>query len=142
MWVFNSTTSLIDITGVDSSQLVNYNSFFLSEKLVSGNNKLIIYNFINYFINCRLLIVFFNDFLTKFFSIENAFLNSNWPERELIEFFGVEFFFKKDTRNLLLDYTFVGNPLLKTFPTEGYEELYFNFNNYSLSYISNEFVEL
>ena len=84
---------------------------------------------------------FFNSF-NKLFTLENFFLNSNWVERELIEFFGTEFVFKKDTRNLLLDYTFSGNPLLKTFPTEGYEELYFNFNTYSLSYISSEFVEL
>ena len=141
-WILHSKLSLIDIVGVDSSQLTNYNSFFIYSDLPNANNRLIIYNFINYFINNRLLLIFFNNFLTKLHSLESIFLNANWLERELIEFFGATFYFKKDTRNLLLDYTFVGNPLLKSFPTEGYEELYFNFNNYSLSYISAEFVEL
>jgi hypothetical protein len=34
------------------------------------------------------------------------------------------------------------NPLLKNFPTEGYQELYFNFNTYTLDYINSDFVEL
>ena len=143
LWSLNSKLSLIDIVGVDISQLNNYNSFFLiSESNIISSSRLIIYNFINYLTNNRLLFVFFFNSTNKLFTLENFFLNSNWVERELIEFLGIEFMFKKDTRNLLLDYTFSGNPLLKTFPTEGYEELYFNFNTYSLSYISSEFVEL
>jgi NADH dehydrogenase (ubiquinone) Fe-S protein 3 len=63
-------------------------------------------------------------------------------ERELIEFFNINIINKKDTRNLLLDYNFLGNPLLKIFPTEGFQELYFNFETYNLEYINVEFTQL
>ena len=49
-----------------------------------------------------------------------------WLEREAAEGVGIFFFFKEDGRNLLLEYSNVFKPLLKTFPTYGFFELHYN----------------
>lgn len=128
--------SLLDICGIDISSL-NINLFFKKNNLY---RFITLYNFINYKIFQKYLFLFLHN--GKIFSIDGVFLNANWLERELIEFFNIYVSNKIDTRNLLLDYNFVGAPLLKNFPTEGYLELFYNYNTYNLDYISNEFVEL
>lgn len=130
--------SLIEITGVDLLLLKNYNLFFN----INFFNKLIIYNLIDYKSSVRYIFNLFVNNNIKIFSLDKLFLNSNWMERELIEFFGLNILNKIDTRNLLLDYNLLINPLLKIFPCEGYQEIYFNFNTYNLDYINSEFIEL
>lgn len=132
----NFYLSLLDICGVDVSA-ININLFFKKTTLYKF---IVLYNFINYKTFNKYLLLFINN--GKIFSIDGLFFNANWLERELIEFFNINVLNKLDTRNLLLDYNFVGAPLLKSFPTEGYTELFFNFNTYNLDYISNEFIEL
>lgn len=129
--------TLTDVCGIDIS-LFNLKYFFKQSLLFK---YLVIFNLNNYkTFSKTLFLVFLNK--NYLFSIDNLFFNANWLERELIEFFNIHVFNKIDTRNLLLDYNFTGAPLLKTFPTEGYVELFFNFNTFSLDYISNEFIEL
>jgi NADH dehydrogenase (ubiquinone) Fe-S protein 3 len=139
----NYFLSLIDLTVTDITRTNQYNSFyFIKNNLQLFFDKILMINVINYKNNLRII---FNCFLNKnflFFSIENLFFNSNWIEREIIEFFNINILSKKDTRNLLLDYNFIGNPLLKNFPTEGYQEIYFNFDTYNLDYINVEFTIL
>lgn len=134
--------SLIEITGLDISMINNYNYLFNLDNINKYFEKIIIYNFIDYKTNFRYIFNLFVNKFTKIYSIEKFFLNANWLERELIEFFNIQVFLKNDTRNLLLDYNLMINPLLKNFPTEGYQELYFNFNTYTLDYINSDFVEL
>lgn len=134
--------SLIEVTGLDISMINNYNYLFNLDNINKYFEKIIIYNFIDYKTNFRYIFNLFVNKFTKIYSIEKFFLNANWLERELIEFFNIQVFLKNDTRNLLLDYNLMINPLLKNFPTEGYQELYFNFNTYTLDYINSDFVEL
>jgi len=56
--------------------------------------------------------------------------------------YGLNFFFKKDTRTLLLDYSKNDHPMLKEFPSEGYGELYYDFFDAQLHYMESEPVEL
>jgi NADH:ubiquinone oxidoreductase subunit C len=44
-------------------------------------------------------------------------------ERECFEMFGIFFEGHKDLRKLLLDYGFIGNPLLKQFPLPGFHQI-------------------
>lgn len=137
--------TLIDIVGIDINTLPNYNFFFklnFQNKLTEIYNFLLIYNLLDYKNQFRYIINFFYKPKMILYSIEDLFANANWVERELIEFFGLTFERKIDTRNLLLDYNLNINPLLKNFPVEGYQELYFNFENYNLDYINTEFIEL
>ena len=59
-------------------------------------------------------------------SIERLFYNAEWLEREVMELLGIAFFCKYDTRNLLLEFTNIFKPLLKSYPSIGFFELFFD----------------
>lgn len=140
-----STVSLLDITGVDISKLNFFKSFFLNNNLFKYENifdKTIIYNTLDYKNNSRILFFYMLKQNTPLNSVSLVFANAVWLERELVEFFNFKLINRADTRNLLLDYNLNSNPLLKNYPTEGHQELFFNYLSYNLEYASVEFVEL
>ncbi len=134
--VGNFFLTLSEITGVDVSGINTMFGLKLSSYIFLTQ-----YNCINYKTNFRLLLNFFS-IKNITWAIDLIFKNAGWLERELIEFLNFKVIFKKDTRNLLLDYNQLINPLFRTFPCEGYSELYFNFTTYSLEYTTSEFIEL
>lgn len=56
--------------------------------------------------------------------------------------FKIKFSNKTDIRRLLLDYTKNENPLLKDFPTEGYNDVYYCFFNDQVIFMNNNTTEL
>ena len=56
--------------------------------------------------------------------------------------FGINFFFKKDLRKLLTDYSNLENPLLKNYPTEGFTDIFYNFFEDQVTLSNNSSVEL
>lgn len=64
-----------------------------------------------------------NKFLT---SLDNFFYTYWWSEREASELFGLYVGAKRDSRNLLLDYTWTLHPFLKLFPSPGLVEIFFD----------------
>jgi NADH:ubiquinone oxidoreductase subunit C len=56
--------------------------------------------------------------------------------------YGVNFLFKKDSRNLLLDYTILENPLLKSYPCIGTTEVVYNPLQDNVTYCETQHVEL
>jgi NADH:ubiquinone oxidoreductase subunit C len=100
---------LVDIFAVDFPSF--YNRFFIT------------YSFLSFNLCFR---VFFKVVVSIFSlvpSLSNFFLNSSWLEREIWDLFGIRFFMHYDLRRILLDYGFLGHPLLKNFPLAGYLEL-------------------
>lgn len=137
--------SLIDIIGLDISKLKNYKLFFNLEAWAFEArhcNRLNYYNMLDYKTSQRTILASFSSVGSSIQSVETTFCNANWVERELVEFFGSIIPDRTDTRNLLLDYNLQVNPLLKTYPTEGHQELFFNYLSYNLEYVQTEFVEL
>lgn len=67
---------------------------------------------------------------------------SLWLEREVRELYNFKIKKLNDSRNLLLNYNSQYYPLLKNFPTEGVEELYFNFKKKKLKFFKLSHVEL
>lgn len=65
-----------------------------------------------------------SSILVKTFN--TLFQNITWVEREICEMFGITFLGKKDNRRLLLDFSFIGNPLLKSYPVTGFVEVYYD----------------
>lgn len=137
--------SLIDIVGLDITKLKSYKTFFnLNQWDLETNNfnRLIYYNTIDYKTSTRIIFSCFSQTSSTYHSLEKTFFNANWVERELVEFFNIIIPNRGDTRNLLLDYNLTSNPLLKNYPTEGHQELFFNYLSYNLEYVNTEFVEL
>jgi NADH:ubiquinone oxidoreductase subunit C len=75
-------------------------------------------------------------------SFDVMYKSLGWLERELSEMFNVKYLNKNDTRRLLLDYTKKENPLLKDFPTEGYNDVYYCFFNDQVLFLQNNTTEL
>lgn len=119
--------------------LVDINTFDYNKKIILKNKKkinlncVIYYFFLNYY-NFKLNIVTFSSTLRSLESLNYLFPNSLWIERELSEMFNISFKNSIDNRILLLDYSFVGNPLLKIFPVIGNLEIYYNFLKGWVSY--------
>jgi NADH:ubiquinone oxidoreductase subunit C len=137
--------SLIDIVGLDLTKLRNYNLFFNTGDMSLPPKffeRCVVYNTFDYKLSARYSFWCFANTPEYFTSLERTFSNSNWLERELVEFFNIKLTARTDTRNLLLDYNFTANPLLKSYPTEGHQEIFFNHLSYNLEYVGAEFVEL
>ncbi len=62
-------------------------------------------------------------------------------EREILDMFGIYFFFNQDLRRILTDYGFNGYPLRKDFPLSGYLELFYDDNQKRISYQLVEFAQ-
>ena len=75
-------------------------------------------------------------------SIDKVYKNANWIERESSEMFGINYTNKKDVRKLLTDYTNFENPLLKSYPTEGFFDVFYNFFDDQVVLTNNSVVEL
>ena len=79
---------------------------------------------------------------TPLYSSATLFKNAIWLEREFLEMYGPLINTMYDTRNLLLEYSFTDNPMLKTYPTEGFIDIYYDFFRDQLCYVNHDYVEL
>jgi len=88
----------------------------------------VVYDLLSLDYNTRIRVkTFLND--SQFVdSITSIFINSNWWEREIWDFFGIFFNQNLDLRRILTDYGFEGYPMRKDFPLSGYFELNYNSN--------------
>ena len=93
----------------------------------------IIYNILSIKYNLRFFLKTFllNNYIQ---SISTLYLSANWLERENWDLFGIFFFNHPDLRRILTDYGFVGHPFKKDFPINGYIELRFDEEKYSIVY--------
>ena len=135
-------SSLVDMSAIDASNFKNQSNnldFFFFK-----NNIIIFYVYYFYFLKIKVNISVFYNFLKKDLvnSIEIIYNNSAWAEREVSEMFGINFFFKKDLRKLLTDYSNLENPLLKSYPTEGFVDIFYNFFEDQVTLSNNSSVEL
>ncbi len=135
--LFLNMSTLTEMSAIDT---LKYSNFFSENELIK-KNRFMLYNiYYTYFFKIRLTVL--TSLGTKVQSIENLFKNANWLEREVSEMYGIQFINKKDTRSLLLDYSKNEFPMLKDFPTEGVNDIYYNFFENKLVYIKNELIEL
>ena len=135
--LFLNYLNLTELSVIDTLKYNKINNKILNFK----NNRLIQFNIFNCYFS-KIKIVLLINIKNKLDSIDELFLNSNWLEREANEMFNINYTNKKDDRSLLLDYSRIEFPMLKDFPCEGFQEIYFDFFENKLNYIKSEIIEL
>lgn len=83
-----------------------------------------------------------NNRLYKIKSLDKIYKSASWLEREVGEMFRITYNNKTDTRRLLLDYSKQENPLLKDYPVEGFNDVFYNFFEDQVVYTNSTVVEL
>lgn len=73
--------------------------------------------------NIRIFVRGYLKFYQPLSSIVKLFSSANWFEREIWDMFGIYFKNHPDLRRILTDYAFLGSPLRKDFPLNGYLEV-------------------
>lgn len=96
---------------------------------------IIFYNLYSLKQNFNIFLLTFRARVNSLSSLTRLLLNINWPEREMLEMFGVMFKNKLDNRHLLLDYFFIGFPLLQTFTLSGLQQIEYNIFIKNLTYV-------
>lgn len=137
-----SNSFLIDSSAVDLTNYKNIN--FFNKINFKNSNLLIFYIYYFYFLKIKINLFYISSLFvkTELTSIDKIYLNANWIERESAEMFGLNFYFKKDIRKLLMDYSCIENPLLKSYPTEGKIDIFYNFFEDQVVTNFNESIEL
>lgn len=134
--LYLNNSQLIEASAIDLTNQKDFKKLFFLKK----ENLIIYYSFYFFYIKQR--ITFFFKKNKKINSIDFYFSNANWLEREFSEMYGIFFKNKKDIRNLILDYGILENPMLKQYPTSGFEEIYFDPIEKNVKYVSNSHVNL
>lgn len=119
-----SSNILIENSAVDT---ISYKQWpFKIKKYL--NNLLVFYTYYYFNAKNKLTVFTTNTELNNnsYVSIDKIYNNANWIERETSEMYNILYYFKNDTRRLLLDYSKVENPLMKNYPSAGYVELFYN----------------
>ena len=131
---------------LENSALDNKKNLNFSKKLqfFFKNSILLFYIYHFFFLKVNILLYtnFNNSTLDKVPSLDKVFKSAGWLERETGEMFKVSFNLKIDTRRLLLDYSKQENPLLKDYPVEGFNDVFYNFFEDQVVYNNSTVVEL
>lgn len=139
--VFFSNSMLVEHSAIDNKKNFNFlkkiNFFFKNRILL-----FYVYFFFSFKSKIMLLTSFDNSRCNKINSIDKLFKSASWLERETGEMFKVSYSLKTDSRRLLLDYSKQENPLLKDYPTEGFNDVFYNFFEDQVVYNNSTVVEL
>lgn len=141
---FYSYSYLLEVSAIDSSYLKNSN-IFINFKNNFNSSLIVFYTFYLIYLKARLTFFFLQNSNNNQFtinSVDKVFRNANWAEREASEMYNINYTWKSDTRKLLIDYSKNEYPLLKDFPSEGFQDVHFNFFEGQVSTAKTEVVEL
>lgn len=139
--VFLSNSTLLENSAIDNKKSFD----FLKKTQFSLSNRILLF-YIYYFFTLKSKIMVFttynNNNLSKIASVDKIYKSASWLERETGEMFKISFNLKTDTRRLLLDYSKQENPLLKDYPTEGFNDAFYSLFEDQVVYNNSTVVEL
>ncbi len=110
--IYTFCNQLLDITVVDRIEFLN-----------NGYRWEYIYVLLSTYLNIRIFIRGYIKYYQFLYSIIKIFNSANWLEREIWDMFGIFIKNHPDLRRILTDYNFLGSPLRKDFPLNGYLEV-------------------
>lgn len=117
--ILSTSSSFFNTTLLEHTIIHNTN--YIAIPNITKNSLLSVYVYYNYMWDIK-WIVYSNTHT----SLNLIFKNTIWLERESSEMYGVVFTNMFDTRKLLLEYSSIYNPLLKTFNVESYKDVNYN----------------
>lgn len=139
--VFFSNSTLLENSAIDNKKnfdfLQKFNFFFKNRILL-----FYVYYFYTFKSKIMVLTTYDNNKLSKISSVDKIYKSASWLERETGEMFRISYNLKTDTRRLLLDYSKQESPLLKDYPTEGFNDVFYNFFEDQVVYNNSTVVEL
>lgn len=138
--VFLSNSTLLENSAIDNK---NFN--FLDKLDIFFKNRILLfYVYFFYTIKTKIMLftIYSNNILDKIPSIDKLYKSASWLERETGEMFKISYNNKVDTRRLLLDYSKQENPLLKDYPVEGFNDVFYNLFEDQVVYYNSTVVEL
>ena len=124
--VFFSSSMLVENSAIDNKKNFNFEKklkFFVKNRIL----LFYIYYFFIFKSKIILFTTFNNNTMIKISSIDKVFKSAGWLEREVGEMFRISYNLKIDNRRLLLDYSKQENPLLKDYPVEGFNDVFYSF---------------
>lgn len=138
--IFLNNSTLLESSAIDLKKKTK--SYFSKISFLKKNKIIISYLYFSPTIKTKLVLFCMLHNNCKIQSIDKIFKSANWLEREVSEMFRINFKNKRDHRRLLLDYSKNENPLLKSFPVQGYNNLFFDFFEDQVFFKKNSTVEL
>ncbi len=118
-------TQLTDVCGVD----------YLGAKQLHPARFAVVYHLLSMPHNQRVRVKTYLDATNPAVpTITSLHAAAGWYERETYDMYGINFVGHPDLRRLLTDYDFVGHPLRKDFPLEGFVEVYYDAKEKRVAY--------
>jgi NADH:ubiquinone oxidoreductase subunit C len=136
--VFLSSSTIIENSAADKKNHKNiFGNFFFKKTHITS-----FYLYYLFTLKIKLLLLTLPNKHKQLPSIDKIYKSTSWLERETGEMFGIVYYNKTDNRRLLLDYSKQENPLLKDYPTEGFNDVFYNFFEDQVIYNLSTVVEL
>jgi NADH-quinone oxidoreductase subunit C len=98
-----------------------------NESSLISRRYTVVYHLLSIKLNIRIRVkVFLSEHNPTLQTVVNIWETANWYEREAFDMFGIIFFGHPDLRRIFTDYGFIGHPLKKDFPQNGYVEMHYD----------------
>jgi NADH-quinone oxidoreductase subunit C len=117
-------TQLMDVAGID----------YLGFTPTQPKRFAVAYHLLSLSQNLRVRVKTFVNETESVPSAVGLFAAANWYEREVYDMYGIIFSGHPDLRRILTDYDFIGHPLRKDFPLNGFTEVYFDTKQNRVAY--------
>ena len=139
--VFFCNSMLLENSAIDNK---NNQMWLQNINIKLDSNVLLFYVYFFFLLKSKIMLITSYDNRTqnKISSVDKIFKSASWLERETGEMFKVSFLYKTDMRRLLLDYSKNENPLLKDYPVEGFNDVFYSFFEDQVVYNNSTVVEL
>jgi len=135
--IFGNQSYVVDLTTYTPCNNLPNTMLSLSPDLNMNIMSLYLYHS-----RIRLHFVYTSSFNTVTKSIDSIYKNSNWLERESSEMYGASLYAKGDSRKLLLNYFDNNTPMKKSYNSLSSYEVYYDFLDCQVQYISGSRSEI
>jgi len=122
-YIFETCFFLKNSIYVFCNQLLDMTVVDRIEILRDGYRWEFVYVLLSTYYNLRIFVRGYIKYYQFLYSVIKLYNSANWLEREVWDMFGIFIKNHPDLRRILTDYNFLGSPLRKDFPLNGYLEV-------------------